>query len=70
VIKQTFVSNSARRFLVDTKDFLRLGVPLGETKCRATDFISKFILGGNGLRKLNHIPLDQSYGYGHFPKRS
>jgi hypothetical protein len=41
---------------MNTKDFLRLGVPLGEATRRppsfhygatsATDFISKFILGG------------------------
>jgi len=46
VIKQTFVSNSSRGFLVNTKDFLRLGVPLDEATRRATDFISNFILGG------------------------
>ncbi|MEO7297748.1 MAG: hypothetical protein ABI042_04145 [Verrucomicrobiota bacterium] len=31
---------------MNTKDFLRLGVPLGEATRRATDFIAKFILGG------------------------
>ena len=31
---------------MNTKDFLRLGVPLGQATRRATDFISKFILGG------------------------
>ena len=31
---------------MNTKDFLRLGVPLGEATRRATDFVSKFILGG------------------------
>lgn len=30
---------------MNTKDFLRLGVPLGEATRRATDFVSKFILG-------------------------
>jgi tRNA-splicing ligase RtcB len=31
---------------VNTKDFIRLGVPLGEATRRATDFVSKFILAG------------------------
>gem|GEM_PF-5049664 len=31
---------------MNTKDFLRLGVPLGETTRRAPDFVAKFILGG------------------------
>jgi len=31
---------------MNTKDFIRLGVPLGEATRRATDFISKFILAG------------------------
>src|SRR5258706_7365424 len=31
---------------MNTKDFLRLGMPLGQATRRATDFISKFILGG------------------------
>ncbi len=31
---------------MNTKDFLRLGVPLGEATRRATDFVAKFILGG------------------------
>jgi len=36
---------------MNTKDFLRLGVPLGEATRRATDFVAKFILdGGNKLR--------------------
>jgi hypothetical protein len=30
---------------MNTKDLTRLGVPLGEATWRATDFISKFILG-------------------------
>ena len=29
---------------MNTKDFLRLGVPLGEATRRATDFVSKFML--------------------------
>ncbi len=35
------------------KDFLRLGVPLGEATRRATDFISKFILGGGDKSRLH-----------------
>ena len=31
---------------MNTKDFLRLGIPLGEATRRATDFVAKFILGG------------------------
>lgn len=31
---------------MNTKDFLRLGVPLGEATRRAADFMAKFILGG------------------------
>jgi hypothetical protein len=34
---------------MNTKDFLRLGVPLGQATRRATDFISKFILGGGDV---------------------
>ena len=37
---------------VNTKDFLRLGVPLGEATRRATDFISRFILGGGDKSRL------------------
>jgi tRNA-splicing ligase RtcB len=37
---------------VNTKDFIRLGVPLGEATRRATDFVSKFILGGGDKTKL------------------
>jgi len=47
---------------MNTKDFLRLGVPLGEATRRppsfhygatsATDFISKFILGGGAFREI------------------
>jgi hypothetical protein len=46
---------------MNTKDFLRLGVPLGQaTRLRpsfhfgatgAMDFISKFILGGGGFQE-------------------
>lgn len=36
---------------MNTKDFLRLGVPLGEATRRATDSVSKFILrDGDKLR--------------------
>ena len=35
---------------MNTRDFLRLGVPLGEATRRATDFVSKFILGGDKSR--------------------
>lgn len=31
---------------MNAKDFIRLGVPLGEATRRAVDFVSKFILGG------------------------
>ena len=37
---------------MNTKDFIRLGVPLGEATRRATDFISKFTLGGGDKTKL------------------
>jgi hypothetical protein len=37
---------------MNTKDFLRLGVPLGEATRRATDFVTKFILGGGDKTKL------------------
>jgi tRNA-splicing ligase RtcB (3'-phosphate/5'-hydroxy nucleic acid ligase) len=37
---------------VNTKDFLRLGVPLGEATRRATDFVAKFILGGGDKSRL------------------
>jgi hypothetical protein len=32
---------------MNAKDFIRLDVPLGEAARRATDFVSKFILGGD-----------------------
>src|SRR5580692_3725296 len=38
---------------MNTKDFLRLGVPFGEATRRATDFVSKFILGGGDKTKLH-----------------
>ena len=37
---------------MNTKDFIRLGVPLGEATRRATDFVAKFILGGGDKAKL------------------
>src|ERR1017187_6971284 len=38
---------------MNAKDFLRLGVRLGEATRRATDFISKFILGGGDKSSLH-----------------
>jgi len=37
---------------MNTKDLLHLGVPLGAAQRRATDFISKFILGGGDKTRL------------------
>src|SRR5512137_1090941 len=37
---------------MNTKDFIRLGVPLGEATRRATDFISKYILSGGDKARL------------------
>jgi tRNA-splicing ligase RtcB len=37
---------------MNTKDFLRLGVPLGEATRRATDFVGQFILGGGDKSRL------------------
>ena len=37
---------------MNTKDFIRLGIPLGEATRRATDFISKFILSGGDRTRL------------------
>ncbi len=37
---------------MNTKDYLRLGVPLGEATRRATDFVAKFILGGGDKTRL------------------
>ena len=37
---------------MNTKDFLRLGVPLGQATRLATDFIAKFILGGGDKSRL------------------
>jgi tRNA-splicing ligase RtcB (3'-phosphate/5'-hydroxy nucleic acid ligase) len=38
---------------MNTKDFLRLGVPLGEPTRRATDFVAKFILSGGDKSRLH-----------------
>ena len=37
---------------MNTRDLLRLGVPLGEATRRATDFISQFILAGGDKKRL------------------
>jgi tRNA-splicing ligase RtcB (3'-phosphate/5'-hydroxy nucleic acid ligase) len=37
---------------MNAKDFLRLGVPLGEATRRATDFVAQFILGGGDKTRL------------------
>src|SRR6267378_4463310 len=37
---------------MNTKDFIRLGVPLGEATRRATDFVSGFVLGGGDKSRL------------------
>ena len=37
---------------MNTKDLIRLGVPLGEATRRATDFISRFVLGGGDKSRL------------------
>jgi hypothetical protein len=37
---------------MNTKDFIRLGVPLGEATRRAAEFVSSFILGGGDKSRL------------------
>jgi hypothetical protein len=37
---------------MNTKDFLRLGVPLGEATQRATDFVAQHVLQGGDTAKL------------------
>src|SRR5215471_10791036 len=37
---------------MNAKDFIRLGVPLGEATRRATDFVSRYILGGGDKARL------------------
>jgi tRNA-splicing ligase RtcB len=38
---------------MNSKDFLRLGVPLGEATRRATDFVSQYVLGGGDKSRLH-----------------
>jgi tRNA-splicing ligase RtcB len=38
---------------MNAKDFLRMGIPLGEATRRATDFVAKFILSGGDKAKLH-----------------
>jgi CRISPR-associated endonuclease Cas2 len=38
---------------MNSKDFLRLGVPLGEATRRATDFVAKYVLSGGDKSKLD-----------------
>jgi hypothetical protein len=38
---------------MNTKDFLRLGVPLGEATRLATNFVAQFILGGGDKSRLH-----------------
>ncbi|HEV8292055.1 MAG TPA: RtcB family protein, partial [Tepidisphaeraceae bacterium] len=38
---------------MNAKDFLRLGVPLGEATRRATDFVCQFVLGGGDKTRLH-----------------
>jgi hypothetical protein len=45
---------------MNTKDFLRFGVPLGQATRHATDFISKFILGGGAFGSAEFIPLQRA----------
>src|SRR3974377_1400121 len=37
---------------MNTKDFIRLGIPLGEATRRATDFVDQFIVSGGDKTKL------------------
>ena len=37
---------------MNAKDFLRLGVPLGEATRRATDFVAQYVLRGGDTAKL------------------
>ncbi|MGA2853282.1 MAG: hypothetical protein ABSE90_04005 [Verrucomicrobiota bacterium] len=41
---------------MNTKDFLRLGVPLGESTRLATNFVAQFILGGGDKSRLTSLP--------------
>ncbi len=38
---------------MNTKDFIRMGIPLGEATRRATDFVARFILGGGDKSRLH-----------------
>src|SRR5437879_523762 len=38
---------------MNAKDFIRLGIPLGEPILRATDFVSRFILSGGDKTRLH-----------------
>ena len=37
---------------MNTKDFLRFGIPLGEATRRATDFVAQYVLGGGDRSRL------------------
>jgi hypothetical protein len=37
---------------MNSKDFLRMGIPLGQATRRATDFVSRFILDGGDKSQL------------------
>ena len=39
--------------IMNIKDFIRMGIPLGQATRRATDFISRFILGGGDKSRLH-----------------
>jgi hypothetical protein len=45
---------------MNTKDFLRLGVPLGQAKRLATDFVARFILGG-GYKSRPHSEISKEH---------
>ncbi len=37
---------------MNTRDFIRLGIPLGEATRRATEFVAKFVLSGGDKTRL------------------
>lgn len=37
---------------MNARDFVRMGVPLGEATRRATDFVARFVLGGGDKTRL------------------
>jgi hypothetical protein len=39
---------------MNAKDFIRLGVPLGEATRRSTDFVAKFIFDGGAHQRVDH----------------